>query len=215
LESAYDPIIAAIENNKPAVLPTKTPRRRGPFAVGAISAACLVALVTGFNLIVADQKPISTECDLRGLDAQLDYRCYHSRKMGIKFVYPQGALTLDTTKQSMMVLPLENRAGKIEVLITRRQLPEPQPIQEAREDERRALLEKGFRPNHFWPEDGQEWTDFYVITGRKPNNDEFYYKRWFTKGDVVSIEFDYTHEKLDQYHKIIPAMVKERFRFDK
>jgi hypothetical protein len=58
---------------------------------------------------------------------------------------------------------------------------------------------------------GEDW---YILSGEKPNGDEFYYRRWYTSKDVVSIEFDYPKAVLNVYHDVIEAMtLKGRFQF--
>jgi hypothetical protein len=219
LEDDFDRVIDAVEEKttagmRPEVRPS---RRRGRLvAWSAVLALCAVAAYVGYHVIVGGQKSNLAQCNLASLDAQFDYQCYHNRKLGIRFVYPLAVLELDTTKQSEMTLLLRTLtpARQVEIRITRTKLPEHGSIRRARDEEERKLRELGFDPNHFKPEEGEPWGDFYVITGWKPGMDIFYYKRWFTERDIVSIEFDYAAAHKRQYDKIIPDMVKERFQFD-
>jgi hypothetical protein len=155
---------------------------------------------------------VRSDCNLRGLAPHLDYQCYHSKKLGVKFVYPLSVLELDTTMLGDMRLALRSmpHAGRQEVLITRRPA-EIGNVRKTRDKEETELRGKGYVPNHLKPEEGEPWGNFYVITGWKPNQDVFYYKRWFVDQDIVSIEFDYSAQHKRQYDTIIPDMVKERF----
>jgi hypothetical protein len=213
LEDDFDRVVAAIEDEDARAPPEKLPpdlptRLLKLAAAGAILILCAAGFYIAYPLIFH-------ECNLRGLDAQLDYRCYRSRKLGVRFVYPLTILELDTTKQGDMTLLLRNlaRGGRADVVVTRRPSGSGD-IRAARDEEEKRLRREGYVPNHLKPEEGDQWGNFYVITGWKPDQDIFYYKRWFTGRDIVSLEFDYSAKDKRQYDTIIPDMVKERFVLD-
>jgi hypothetical protein len=154
-------------------------------------------------------------CSIAGLDPKLDYGCYESSQLQLEFVYPQEILMVYTTSEGKREIPLENNDGKVEVRITRSDLPPHRDVKKGREEETLALDQRGYRHNHLGPPPGKPWSNWYVITGRKGqegNSDHFYYKRWYTNHDVVSLEFDYSNEKRATYNGVISTMVK-RFRF--
>jgi hypothetical protein len=76
-----------------------------------------------------------------------------------------------------------------------------------------------------YPQASSRWTrrrktkglflsNWYIVTGSKPDGSEYFYGRWYTAKDVVSIEFEYPRERLEIHNKIIEDMTTpKRFRF--
>lgn len=210
VEANFEMLRAALEHTKPP-LPRReswSPSQR--IRLGSVVLIAFAAFV-GAGIFLSGLYPIVSGCDLRGLESRLDYRCYRSNALRVAFVYPQDALTLDTTKEDQLLLPMLSSSRRVEVLIRKEGKKGHDDIRKAREHEYRALTDQRFFINHIKPMVEEPWANFYVLTGHKPNGDEFYYKRWYVDGGIVSIEFDYSSDKISLYNKIIPDMVKERF----
>jgi hypothetical protein len=147
------------------------------------------------------------------LDPSLDYRSFHSSRLNLEFVYPQAQLTVDTTQEDKGIIPLLSPLRKVEVVIRRTKLPEHSNIRIGRDMEEKKVRDLGYSVNYLGPREEANWSDWYIVTGTKPDGSEYFYKRWYTHKDVVSIEFDYPQERLEVYNKIIADMTLKHFRF--
>jgi TIR domain len=207
-------IVRAIDTVSPvgAVSRSATPNRLEPSQRVQRSLGTAIFCLAGLTAfaVIAAYVWFPRGCDVRGLEPALDYRCYHSKYLGVEFIWPQGALTLVTTKEHDQTLTLINRDKEIEVRITRTPLPAHGDIRRARDAELHELRSKGYDDNELKPKPGEAWRNFYVITGHKPNTDEFYYKRWHTQTHVLSVEFDYSRKKIELYNRIIEDMMNTR-----
>jgi hypothetical protein len=144
-----------------------------------------------------------------GLNPDMNYKVYDSKKLGIKMVYPKSRLMVDTTQEAQGRIPLITATRQREVLVTRTPLPDHKKAEVGQKLEREKLAGYGYTFNY--DPKGEDW---YILSGEKPNGDEFYYRRWYTSKDVVSIEFDYPKAVLTVYHDVIEAMtLKGRFQF--
>ena len=134
--------------------------------------------------------------------------------MKVEFVYPMAELTVDAEKQGESIISMFNLEKEVEVRITRR-VAEHDDVRKAGDDERRDLVGRGFHINFSYPQPGEAWSNWYMLTGHeKLTHQEFYYKRWYTKGHVVSIEFNYKKERVRIYNEIIKHMVYDKFRLE-
>jgi len=152
---------------------------------------------------------------LSGLDPSLDYRRYHSAMLQLEFVYPQAELTVDTTQEDKRIIPLLSPLRKVEVVIRRTKLPEDNNVRIGRDMEEKRVRELGYTVNYLGPREETNWSNWYIVTGTKPDGSEYFYKRWYTVKDVVSMEFDYPREQLKLFDKIIGDMTtSKRFRIE-
>lgn len=148
-----------------------------------------------------------------GLNPAHDYQAYSSDTLGLEFVYPQAVLQVDTTQEKAGKIPLITKDRQVEVLISRYPLPDHNNIRIGCRKEREELEEKGYTFNYIGPRKDKNWSNWYILTGLSPNDDEYFYKRWYTDKDVVSIEFNYPKSKIGLYNDVIPAMTLEnRFK---
>jgi len=202
LEAEFPAILAAVEcRSAPIPVGGMRKLRRQKKILGASLVIVITALIA-LSLVVL--KP--HEDPLAKLNAALDYTWYHSEALDLRFPYPQAALMVDTTKEKEGRLPLHSRDRKQEVLITRTRLPSHNNVRVGRQLESEKLASEGDQANYLGPVNESNWSNWYVISGRKSNGDEFYYRRWYTDKDVVSIEFEYSPEKIGLYNDAIGAM---------
>jgi hypothetical protein len=100
-------------------------------------------------------------------------------------------------------------------VIRRTKLPEHNNVRIGRDIEEKRVHDLGYSVNYLGPREEENWSNWYIVTGTKPDGSEYYYKRWYTVKDVVSIEFDYPRARLELYNKIIGDMTtQKRFKFD-
>ncbi len=211
LSSEFPAILAAVEDRAPPSLREnlKTIQVQRYF-LAAIAGLIAVAAV-GLGIWFFANQTTDLTADL---NPAMDYQVYTSEKLGLKFVYPQSALMADTTKEDEGLIPLHTAYRDVEVLVSRRPLPDHNNIRIGRRLEKEALEQQGYNFNYIGPSKEKNWKDWYILTGEKPNGHEFYYRRWYTDKDVVSIEFDYPKEKVGAYNEIIGAMTLDgRFQF--
>jgi hypothetical protein len=117
-------------------------------------------------------------------------------------------------KQREGIIPMFNLQKEIEVQITRRRVERPD-IQIARDEEKQHLVSSGAHINLSYPQPGDVWRNWYVLSGwNKSTHDEFYYKRWYVQDELISMEFNYKKERVRTYDDIIKHMVYDKFRFE-
>ena len=208
------PLIAAIEA-KP-LPPPPTPPRNGRWVQRLALPVGLAICIVGVVVAISVRKPMSSlpKCDVSDIEPRLDFKCFRSTVMKVEFIYPMAELTVDTEKQDENIISMFNLEKEVEVLITRK-VPEHRDVRKARDDERRDLISRGFHVNFSYPQPGEAWSNWYMLTGHnRLTLEEFYYKRWFTERDVVSIEYNYKKERVRTYNEIIKHMVYGKFRFE-
>lgn len=202
LESEYPAILAAVESraapNQAQSL--RKLKRQKKLLIASVIAMALV--IAGLFAIFRPKKSIT----LDDLNPALDYTWYYSESLGVRFPYPQAALMVDTTQENAGRIPLHARDRKQEVLVTVSRLPSHNSPKLGRDAEYQRLKEEGFTVNYLGPSNEANWSDWYVISGIAKDGDEFYYRRWYTDKDVVSIEFKYAAEKIGLYNDAISAM---------
>ncbi len=215
LESEYPIILAAIENRLP---PTRGEDRKKiqwlkRLLVGATAALILLVGGYGVHHVYEGIKPSSLT---GGLNPAFDYKVYSSEKLGIKMVYPKSHLLVDTTQEEQGRIPLVTAARVQEVLVTRTPLPDHNNPRIGQRVERVSLETQGYKINYAGPSNPSNWKDWYILSGEKPNGDEFYYRRWYTDRDVVSIQFEYPKSEMRVYDDAIETMtLNDRFQFSK
>jgi hypothetical protein len=210
IAAEFGRIVAAIEDRIPisAGEVARTISRQRFLIVGLGAILILVGVGLGGYSIWKREDILS------GLDPSLDYRRYHSSLLNLEFVYPQAQLTVDTTQEDKMVIPLLSPLRKVEVMIRRTKLPEHNNVRIGRDMEEKKVRDLGYSVNYLGPREEAKWSNWYIVTGSKPDGSEYFYRRWYTAKDVVSIEFEYPRERLEIYNKIIEDMTTpKRFRF--
>ena len=208
LESEFPAILAAVES-RPAPNQARCLKRL------RLQKKFLIAMLLVLASIAAGLFLLSREPD-NVPDLALDYTDYESESLGVRFIYPRAVLMVDTTHEDEGRIPLHTRDRTQEVVVTVTRLPSHGNPRLGREDEARALEAGGAVVNYLGPSKESNWRDWYVISGIGANRNEFYYRRWYTDRDVVSIEFDYAPEKIDRYNEVIPAMTQgDRFQIDR
>ncbi len=147
------------------------------------------------------------------IHAGIDYRQEIAEQL--RTSEPQAVLMADTTQENQGRIPLHSNDRKQEVLVTVTRLPTHNNVRLGRETELQALKEKGAVANYLGPSKDSNWSDWYVISGITAEGKEFYFRRWFTDKDVVSVEFEYTADKIGLYNDVIGAMTTGgRFQID-
>jgi hypothetical protein len=205
VEFAADEIVSIISGTEPL--------RRTKRATSKVSMYARVLLLGGGITIAAvatvwglvDQRSIDRLVNQYRYGSELNYVTYRSKNMGIEFVYPMKQLTLDTTKEQQRRLPMMNYKGEIEVEIYRSSLSIRDPIQSSAL-EQKAVLQAGHTINYVAPQVNPEKKNWYVISGKLADGRDYYFRRWHTSGDMVSIEFRTQPELKALYDKIIPDM---------
>ena len=209
LESEYPAILAAVES-RPApnqARSLKKLRLQKKFLIALLFVLALIAAGVFWSSHRSGGDPL---CDL---DPALDYTFYESESLGVRFVYPRAVLIVDTTHEHEGRIPLHTRDRMQEVVVTATRLPSHNNPRLGRDAEVRNLEADGAAVNYLGPSKESNWSDWYVISGIRANKNEFYYRRWYTDKEVVSIEFDYAPEKIDLYNGAIPAMtLEDRFQ---
>jgi TIR domain len=215
LESEYPAILASVENRQP---PTRDQDRRQIKTLRLLLttvSALLLALLIGYGTYYIYTTVVPRDLTT-GLNPALNYQIYYSEKLGIKMVYPKSRLMVDTTQEEQGRIPLHTAERHQEVLVSRSPLPDHNNPRIGRRLEREALMGQGYTINYAGPSNPSNWEDWYILSGEKPNGNEFYYRRWYTEKDVVSIEFDYSKAMVGFYDDAIGAMtLKDRFQFTK
>jgi len=203
LSSDFERIVAAIEG---AVTTTKTGRRRRKWIRPLFIAATAAMVLAAGAFALFDRFQVDRLVNCVKFGCGLDYVTYRSRGMGLEFVYPQSHLTLDTTQEAQQRLPLLNRKGEVEVLISRSPLPPHKDPMQGSKDEQQALIKAGNRITYIGPQVEPEKKDFYALSGLQPDGKIFYIRRWYTKWDVVSFEFIFPQDSKSLYDRIIIDM---------
>lgn len=199
LASEYPAILAGIEGRSAPERGGRT-RHKGVLAAGALLLAGLGATGAGYWALGPGRSPTA------GLDPAMDYRVFNSAGLGIRMVYPQARLMVDTTREAQGRIPLITADRRQEVVVTRLARTGPDDPQVAREAERQRLHDRGYQINYSAPLNPASRANWYVLSGMKPDGTEFYYRRWYVDDDIVSIEFEYNREEIGFYNKAIDAM---------
>ncbi|MBC7980428.1 MAG: toll/interleukin-1 receptor domain-containing protein [Armatimonadetes bacterium] len=202
LESEFPAILAAVES-RPA--PNQAHSLRKLKRQKKVLIAFVLVLILGSIGAYVASRP-SASASLDGLNPALDYVWYYSESLGVRFPYPQAALMVDTTHESEGRIPLRSRDRKEEVVVSVSRVPSHNNPRLGREDELQNLKKEGATVNYLGPSNESNWKDWYAISGTNSNGDEFYIRRWYTDRDVVSIEFEYSADKIGLYNDAIGAM---------
>lgn len=134
------------------------------------------------------------------------YATYYSEAMKIRLRYPISRLMVDTTQETFDRIPLITSSRVQEVLVFRASLPDHRDIRRGQRDEKASLEALGHKINYVGPSNNSKWSNWFVLSGLKPNGNEFYYRRWYTNTDIVSVEFEYRQSDMELYNKIIEEM---------
>jgi hypothetical protein len=205
-------ILAALERSGESPGTPSSKNRR--WVLGGVAAVVMLAVVAGAAYLSMDSREVDSLINCFKYGCALNYATYRSRPMRLQFVYPLHQLMLDTTKENLQHLPMLNAQGEIEVEIFRGPLPKnADPIRGSAEEQTK-LKEQGWLINYVAPQVNPEQKNWYVVSGLMPNGWNYYFRRWYTKGDVVSIEFRYRPEFKALYDKIIEDMTLRGIRFD-
>lgn len=137
---------------------------------------------------------------------ELRYATYYSQSMKIRIKYPISRLMVDTTQELFNRIPLITKYRVQEIVVTRTALPDHGDPRRGRRNERNYLEASGHKINYAGPSNESSWSNWFILSGSKPNGNEFYYRRWYTRYDVVSMEFEYQREDVETYNKIIEEM---------
>ncbi|MES2660414.1 MAG: toll/interleukin-1 receptor domain-containing protein [Verrucomicrobiota bacterium] len=202
LDSEFPAILAAVESRSAPNQAHSLRKLKHQRRILTASVVFLTMLIAGLVWIL---RP-TTSTSLEGLNPALDYTWYYSESLGVRFPYPQAALMVDTTHENEGRIPLHARDRKQEVVVTVSRLPSHNSPRLGREDDLKKLKEEGATVNYLGPSNESNWDDWYAISGIKSSGDEFYVRRWYTDKDVVSIEFEYSAEKIGLYNDAIGAM---------
>ena len=73
-------------------------------------------------------------------------------------------------------------------------------------NEQARLKADGWSINYVAPQVKPEEKNWYAISGIMPDGRHYYFRRWHTHNDLVSIEFRYRPESKTLYDKIIADM---------
>jgi TIR domain len=200
-----DRILAAIEG-----LPTgparKTKRKTSRWYFrAAVAVAALVACAAAIYATI-DQRNFDSAINCIKYGCALDYVTYRSKPMRLQFVYPMHQLMLDTTQEASRRLPLINAKGETEVEIFRSSLSAPYDVMQESANEQARLKADGWSINYVAPQVKPEEKNWYAISGMMPDGRHYYFRRWHTHNDLVSIEFRYRPESKTLYDKIIADM---------
>jgi hypothetical protein len=211
IDAEFERILSAVEGRAPmSAGGVKRIVSRQRLIITALAAALFLVAVGFAGYFLWDKWTM-----LGGLDPTLDYRRFRSSRMGLEFVYPQAHLTADTTQEDKGIIRLMSPERNVEALLRRTKLPEHSNVRVGRDIEEKKLRELGYSINYLGPREEANWSNWYIVSGTKPDGTEYYYKRWYTNKDVVSIDFDYPKELIPLYDKIIEVMMSEkRFRID-
>jgi TIR domain-containing protein len=209
LSSDLEKIVAAIEG---VAATSKVGRRRRKWIRPRLIAAMVVLALAAGAFALLDRFQIDRLVNCVKYGCELDYVTYRSRMMGLEFVYPQSHLTLDTTQEARRRLPLLNRKGEVEAVISRSPLPPHKDPVQGSKDEQQALIKAGNRITYIGPQVEPAKKDFYALSGLQPDGKIFYVRRWYTKWDVVSAEFVFPQESKSLYDRIIIDMTIRGFK---
>jgi TIR domain len=200
-----DRIVAAIESLPTAQSPKPKPKIKRwhlrPLAAVAVLMACAGAIYSAI-----DSRQFDSMINCLKYGCALDYVTYRSKPMQLQFVYPMHQLMLDTTQETSRRLPMMNVKGEIEVEISRSSLPAHYDVMLESADEQAKLKAKGWSINYVAPQVNPEAKNWYIVSGMMPDGKHYYFRRWYTHSDVVSIEFRYGPELKTLYDKIIADM---------
>jgi hypothetical protein len=205
IERDLDRIIAAVEGAPAQFVPArKKPRSRWPLRIVIVVGALLLA--GGAIAALVDRHHVDATINCVKFGCDLNYSTYRSRNLRLQFVYPMKQLALDTTVEHLHRLPMLNRQGNAEVEITRAPMPSHRSPLQGSAEEQKSLKEKGWRITYIAPQVDPSSKNWYVIAGLTADGRHFYTRRWYTAGDVVSMEFNYAPEYKALYDKIIVDM---------
>jgi hypothetical protein len=205
IERDLDRIIAAVEGAPAQFAPArKKPRSRWPLRIAVALGALLLAGLAAAALV--DRHRIEEAVNCVKFGCALNYVTYRSRSMKVAFVYPMKHLMLDTTKEHMQRLPLANERGQVEVEILRSPMPAHRSAMQGSAAEQERLAKLGWTINYVAPQVEPASKNWFVVSGMTRDGRHFYIRRWYTAGDVVSIEFNYAPEFKALYDKIIADM---------
>jgi hypothetical protein len=200
-----DRILAAIESRPTAQSP-KLERKTKRWHLRTVVAATVLMACASAIYFAIDYRQFDSVTNCLKYGCALDYVTYRSKPMQLQFVYPMHQLMLDTTQETSRRLPMINANGEIEVEILRSSLPAHKDVILESADEQAKLKAEGWSINYVAPQVNPEAKNWYVITGIMPDGKHYYFRRWYTHGDVVSIEFRYRPELKTLYDKIIVDM---------
>ena len=207
-----DDIVAAIEGRAPTTSgrAPSAGRKRRPGSrrwlkiAGAIAGIAAIALISATLLLDRFKIDQIINCIKYGCD--LDYVTYRSRALKLEFVYPQRLLTLVTTKEAELRLPLMNHQGEVEVTLFRSALPAHRDPLKGSADEQALLKAAGHTITYVGPQVDPQTKNFYAISGLRQDGKIFYIRRWYMAHDMVSAEFVFPQESKILYDKIIVDM---------
>lgn len=155
---------------------------------------------------------VKTDCAVSGHEefaVNPSYTGYNSSELGVMIFFPNNILTLDnTTEATLRELILRDGNGQQLVKISREPLSELRDVKIARENEVAQLKKMNFSVTYIAPVGGQNWSNWYVLSGVM-HGAEFYYRRWYCPDTIVSMEFSYAKELAPLFDKLIPKMTKE------
>jgi hypothetical protein len=207
-----DRVLAAIDGQG-ASASKKAPYRRVRLKWLLIPAA-IVAAVLVPAMILIDRLKMDYVINCLKYGCELDYVTYRSRVMGLEFVYPRRHLMLNTMHEAELRLPLFNHQDETEVILFRSALPSHGDPRRGSAEEQEVLRQEGNIINYVGPQIDPEKKNFYVVTGIRPDGRTFYFRRWYTVRDVVSVEYVYRPESIPLYDKVIVDMTIRSIRFD-
>jgi hypothetical protein len=140
---------------------------------------------------------------------EYNYKVYNSEELGVIFSFPGKILSLDTTQRKERRLTLVDGDGRVRVKLTRTSFPDDlRDVKVGRQREKDQLEKLGWTVTYAAPEKENTWKDWYVLSG-VANNMVFYYRRWYVKDSIGSIEFVFPKELSALYDNLIPVMTKE------
>jgi hypothetical protein len=119
---------------------------------------------------------------------------YTSRELGLTVIFPNNIFILNTTeeKQNHKLL-LKNSEGQPLITISREALSAPKNVKLERGREIEELKRFGYSVDYKAPEEEENWSNWYVISGVF-HGTEYYYRRWYCEDSMISIEFRYAKE---------------------
>ena len=82
------------------------------------------------------------------------------------------------------------------------------PLCDVSADQSDADLSGNFTLTYIAPEKGQNWSNWYVLSGIN-HGTELYFRRWYAEDSIVSREFMYPKELAPLFDKVIPTMTHE------
>ena len=139
------------------------------------------------------------------LDAK--FTVYHSSELKATFNYPSNILSLNDRKRNENQLFLQDGEGQIRVKINRGAIEDTHDVKLAREHELAALEKMNNTVTYVAPEKEKNWSNWYVLSGVS-NNTVFYFRRWYEKDSILSMEFFFPKNQQPLYEFLIPNMVQ-------